>query len=229
MIMRYLFVIFISFLLSFPSVSQQLDCSSKHYNYLLYTPDSPIPDEGFPLIIFLHGRGETGRDLQLVKKHGLPSFLDDTLNFPFMVVSPQCPDGKAWKPRLLQRLLDEIEILYPVDTDRIYVTGLSMGGTGTWEFALSDPGRFAAIAPVCAMMKTRNACSLSSLPVWVFHGALDEVYDHSWSDNFVAALKGCDGMVTYTLYPDVDHFAWVPAYSDPELYKWFLQYSKRDE
>lgn len=219
------------FLLGFilQAMTQQLECKSNYYNYLLYLPGDMAADSDIPLLIFLHGKGERGDDLILVKKHGPPSFLDDRKEFPFMVVSPQCPEGEEWNSEKLKRLLDEIESRYPIDKNRIYLTGLSMGGTGVWKFALSHPGIFAALAPICGKLETTGACKLKDLPVWVFHGALDEVYSHTYSDGFVDALEKCGGNVKYTLYPDVDHFSWVPAYNDPALYKWFLKQHRSDE
>jgi predicted peptidase len=227
--MRFIFII--SFMLVFvlQAMAQQIEYRSSHYNYLLYLPEHSAPENGFPLLIFLHGRGETGDNLNLVKKHGPPSFLDDTMDFPFMVVSPQCPEGKEWKPKKLRRLLEEIKSRSTVDPNRIYLTGLSMGGTGVWRFALRYPEIFAAMAPICGKIETKKACSLKDLPVWVFHGALDKVYPHTYSDEFVEALEACGGDVQYTLYPEVDHFAWVPAYKDPDLFKWFLMQRKSHE
>lgn len=227
--MKYLVVLILSGFIASPIISQQSYHRGGVYNYLLYTPGEPPAGTGYPLLIFLHGSGERGEDPELLKTHGPPSFLDDTSGFPFMVVSPQCPSGKNWKARDLIRLLDEIEDLYAVDKDRIYITGLSSGGNATWNMAMKAPHRFAAIAPICGKINARRACKLRHLPVWVFHGALDNVHDHKHSDELVTALKACGGQVRYSLYPDVDHFAWVPAYRDAGLYKWFLQQRKSHE
>jgi len=213
-------------LLLFSSVltAQQLELTSvTHMKYLLYVPDMISPDKGFPLMLFLHGSGERGDDLELVKMHGPPSFLDDRTDFPFVVVSPQCPKNENWKPFVLLELLNEIALTVNVDTSRIYVTGLSSGGTGTWDLAMAAPEKIAAIAPICGRGDESRACTLEDTPVWVFHGAKDEIVPSSYSDDMVEALNDCDVYVKYTLYPDVDHFAWVPAYKNPQLYKWMLQ------
>ena len=212
-----------------PSCTNQSNQMSRSYNYLLYIPEGLVPDEGFPLLMFLHGSGERGDDLALVKAHGPPSFLDDTTDFPFMVVSPQCPAEEMWDSKILSSILDEVIAKNAVDINRIYVTGLSIGGQATWDLAMFEPYRLAAIVPICGEGKHTEACKLKHLPIWVFHGALDEYVPHTDSDEMVDALKDCGGNVKYTLYPEVDHFAWVPAYKDPELYKWLLRQVKTDD
>ena len=218
-------IIFI--LLLIPSsllMAQQIEMTSAiHMKYLLYVPDMESPENGFPLMLFLHGSGERGDDLELVKKHGPPSFLDHRSDFPFMVASPQCPEGKQWEPYKLIELLNELAGIANIDTSRVYVTGLSMGGHGTWDLAMFAPERFAAIAPVCGKGDVSRACILKDMPTWVFHGARDKVVPSSYSDEMVEALQDCGAYVKYSLYPDVDHFSWVPAYEDQELYEWLLQ------
>jgi len=217
------------FLLFLPTMlfAQQLEMkSSTHLKYLLYVPDIGAPENGFPVLLFLHGAGERGDDLELVKKHGPPSFLDDTSSFPFLVLSPQCPNDSEWESYSLLILLNEIALIANVDTSRFYVTGLSMGGDATWELAMEAPEKITAIAPICSEGDVSRACTLRDIPIWVFHGAEDDVVPSSKSDEMVKALQDCDAYVRYTLYPDVDHFSWVPAYKDPELYKWLLQQEK---
>src|SRR6185312_957721 len=120
-------------------------------NYLLYLPEGYSADstQRWPLILFLHGAGERGTNVWLVAKHGPPKIDTTMTNFPFIVVSPQCPDGKAWSDDVLLALLDQVEAKYRVDTHRVYLTGLSLGGFGTWSLGLHHPERFAAIAPIC--------------------------------------------------------------------------------
>jgi len=213
---------------SFTVIGQQTEMTSANrMKYLIYLPDIEAPVSGFPLMLFLHGSGERGDDLDLVKKHGPPSFLDDTTDFPFVVASPQCHEGQTWKPLLLIELLDELSAIAFVDTNRVYVTGLSMGGSGTWDLTMAAPERFAAIVPICGTGDTLRACTIKQVPVWVFHGAGDEIVSHSYSDDMVEALGLCGANVKYTLYPDVDHFAWVPAYNNPKLYEWLLQQERK--
>jgi predicted peptidase len=208
--------------------AQQTEHTIIHYtNYLLYIPDEK-PESGlYPLILFLHGSGERGDDLELVKKNGPPSFLDDTAGFPFVVVSPQCPGNERWDPYRLLALLDHVEEMIPINKERIYVTGLSMGGQGTWILAMADPDRFAAIAPVCGRGDIYGLEKIKHIPVWVFHGALDDVVPLSESEKMVNRLTELGADVKYTIYPDRNHDSWTPTYSNPELYDWFLEQKRQ--
>jgi predicted peptidase len=122
---------------------------------------------------FLHGAGEKGSNLEYVKRHGVARIVEEQPDFPFIAVSPQCPQGQYWSVPRLSTLLDEVESSYRVDPDRIYLTGISMGGFGTWRLAAAQPHRFAAIAPICGGGDPTDACNLKDLPVWAFHGARD--------------------------------------------------------
>jgi len=222
-------IIAFGLLIHFAASGNQVYVKSESYNFLIYVPSGASPEGGFPLLMFLHGSGERGDDPELVKKWGPPSFLDNTTDFPFLVVSPQCPAEELWDPKRLGAVLDEVEANNNVDINRIYITGLSIGGHASWDLAMDDPKRFAAVVPVCGMGDVSSACLLKELPAWVFHGALDQVIPHKHADQMVEALNKCGGNVRYTLYQGVDHFAWIPAYRDPELYEWLLQQKRTDD
>jgi predicted peptidase len=177
-------------------------------------------------MLFLHGAGERGEDLEKVKVHGPPKLIEQGKDFPFIVISPQCPEDQWWSITDLDVLLDEIIGEYKVDTDRIYVTGLSMGGFATWDLAIKYPNRFAAIAPVCGGGNSRLVSTLKELPVWVFHGAKDNVVPLKSSQEMVDALEKADGEVKFTIYPEATHDSWTETYNNPELYEWFLQKRK---
>ena len=146
-------------LTSLALMSQQSEMTSvTHMKYLFYLPDIQAPDGGFPLMMFLHGDGEKGDDLNLVKTHGPPSFIVDTTDFPFIVVSPQGSEGKDWNIYKLNELIAEIATVAFVDTIRIIVTGLSSGGTATWDLAMLSPGKFASIVPICGKCDPSKAC-----------------------------------------------------------------------
>ncbi|MCU0343733.1 MAG: alpha/beta hydrolase-fold protein [Ignavibacterium sp.] len=196
-------------------------------NYLLYLPkDYEDSNKQFPLVLFLHGMGERGTDIEKVKTHGIPKLISEGKEFPFIVVSPQCPDEYFWNDDVLIALLDEIEGNYRVDKNRIYVTGLSMGGHGTWTLALAQPNRFAAIAPVCGWSHPVEFCKLAHMPIWVFHGAKDFVVPLSLSEQIVEQLKACGATkVKFTIYPEATHDSWTETYNNEELYKWFLEQS----
>ncbi|MGA3145452.1 MAG: prolyl oligopeptidase family serine peptidase [Verrucomicrobiota bacterium] len=206
-------------------------------NYLLFLPTGYAAQTGkkWPLILFLHGAGERGSDVWLVAQHGPPKVAPQSTNFPFIVVSPQCPPDKIWSNDLLLALLDEVTTNYAVDTHRIYLTGLSMGGFGTWTLGLTFPERFAAIAPLCGggdsltpyLATGARKEALKTLPVWAFHGAKDPVVPPIESEHMVGLLKQLgDKDVKLTIYPDALHDCWTQTYANPELFEWFLKHSR---
>jgi predicted peptidase len=151
-------------------------------------------------------------------------------SFDFIIVSPQCPNDMWWpeKTDLLITLLDEIEAKYRVDTDRVYLTGLSMGGFGTWTLAAKYPNRFAAIAPICGGGERYSANRLKKVPVWAFHGAKDNTVPLARSQEMVDAIKKVGGDAKLTVYPEAEHDSWTETYNNPELYQWFLSHKISD-
>jgi predicted peptidase len=198
--------------------------------YLLFLPeDYGKNDKRFPMILFLHGGGESGMDLDKVKKHGPPKIVETKKDFPFVVVSPQSPKG-GWNVEALTALLDDVLARYRVDGDRVYLTGLSMGGGGTWSLAAAHPERFAAIVPICGASKQFSepdklkefAGKIKDLPTWVFHGAKDKTVPLARSETIVKALKEAGGEPKFTIYPEAGHDSWTETYNNPELYQWLL-------
>jgi predicted peptidase len=202
--------------------------SGASLRYLLYVPRSYTtePDRRWPLILFLHGAGEAGDDLELVKELGPPRLVEELAGFPFVLVSPQCPPDTWWRHHLetLGALLDEIEAHLRIDPARIYLTGASVGGYGTWMLAMRYPERFAAIVPVCGGGNPLHVHRLRDVPVWAFHGALDPIVPMNESEKMVSALRDAGGDVRYTVYPEVEHDAWTLAYAEPALYDWMLSH-----
>ncbi len=202
-------------------------------SYLLFLPKdyNSDPEKKFPMILFLHGAGERGDNLELVKAHGIPKIVEKNEDFPFIAVSPQCPADSWWTLELeaLEALLNDIINKYKVDIDRIYLTGLSMGGFATWSLAIRNPNTFAAIAPICGGGDPNKVCTIKDVPAWVFHGAKDELVPLQQSENMVKALKECGGNVQFTIYPEAGHDSWTVTYDNPELYEWFLKHSKSKE
>lgn len=192
--------------------------------YLLYVPELPTTSERLPLVLFLHGGGEGGTDIEKVKKNGLPKLIEAGKTFPFIVVSPQNPsETQFWDDQQLINLLDEIENELAVDPARIYLTGLSRGGYGAWRLAIQNPDRFAALAPICGSGAAPYAKKLKDVPTWVFHGAKDPVIPLEESQRMVDALKNAGGNVKFTVYPEAKHDAWSETYNNPQLYAWMLQ------
>lgn len=219
--------------------------------YVLFLPKDHGKDaqKRWPVILFLHGAGERGTNLDLVKKHGPPKNVEKDRDFPFVVVSPQCPPGKWWTSRsplrrrpaataaaasaapetwwpeqTLLAMLDEVIVKYAVDEDRVYMTGLSMGGFGSWTLAAEAPRRFAAVVPICGGGDTKMAAALKDLPVWAFHGGKDPVVPVKTSQDMVDAIEAAGGKkAKLTIFPDAGHDSWTAAYNDPQLYKWLLE------
>ncbi len=194
-------------------------------NYLLYLPKDYDQQESWPLVVFLHGAGERGDDLELVKKHGPPKLIDEGKDFPAIIVSPQCKRGGWWQNQLLEltALIDDIESKYKVDKSRVYLTGLSMGGFGSWALAAYTPDRFAAVIPICGGGERLAAMALAKTPVWVFHGAKDPVVPLERSESMVEALKRFKGNVQFTVYPDALHDSWTETYDNPDVWKWLFE------
>ncbi len=197
-------------------------------DYLAYVPQKYASQDKWPLILFLHGAGERGNDLEKVKIHGPPKLVENGKNLPFIVISPQCPKEKRWNVDSLSKLLTEVESKYKVDKSRIYLTGLSMGGYGSWALAAHSPHRFAAVAPICGGGdRTKVAQNIGSkVPVWVFHGAKDRVVKLSKSQEIVDAFKDLGIQVKFTIYPEANHDSWSATYDNPKLYEWFLKNTK---
>lgn len=192
----------------------------------------------WPLMLFLHGAGERGTDVQRVAIHGPMQLVKQGTNVPFIIVAPLCPTGEQWQNDSLLKLLDTVTATYAVDTDRIYLTGLSMGGYGTWNLGVSRPEKFAAIAPICGGGQLldvllsgygRPSNPLQALPVWAFHGAKDPVVPLEESERMVNALKRIGAKdVKLTVYPEADHNSWTLTYNNPEFYQWLLSHSLTD-
>ncbi|MEX0686077.1 MAG: prolyl oligopeptidase family serine peptidase [Balneolales bacterium] len=192
-------------------------------NYLISFPKQYTSEgDSYPLLLFLHGAGERGNDLEQIRVHGPQKVADSGTKFPFIIISPQVPEGGLWQEEVLLNLLDEIIQVHNVDKDRIYLTGLSMGGYGVWDLAMADPGRFAAVAPIAGGGNPVEVCRLKDTPVWVFHGDQDTIIPPFNSTEMVRILRECDGNVKLTIYPDTGHDSWTTTYDNPAFYEWLL-------
>lgn len=198
--------------------------------YLVHLPDDYDADPGrlWPLVLFLHGSGERGSDLDLAAVHGPPRLADDGHEFPFILVTPQCGESSQWVAEVstLSRLIDEVVSMLRVDPARISVTGLSMGGFGTWSLAVRYPDRFAAIAPICGGLWMQSAAPIRHLPVWAFHGDADDVVPISATEEITSELRSLDADVRFTRYAGVGHDSWTETYDNPELYDWLLSHRR---
>ena len=224
--MQLLFLCF--FLLTLTNAQQTAQKFIQETQYLLYLPEGYERDtiKRWPLMIFLHGSGESGLELEKVKAHGPPKLIEAGRRFPFIVVSPQAPPQTGWKSDVLKAMLDDLKKKFRVDRDRIYLTGLSMGGFGTWDLAEKYPDEFAAIAPICGGGDIEKVWKLRHMPVWCFHGAKDNVVPIASSQRMIDALKKFNPGIKFTVYPEAEHNSWEVTYNNDSLYDWFLSQKK---
>lgn len=219
----------------------------KTLPYRLLTPPKVEPGKTYPLVLFLHGAGERGTDNTKQMVHGVPQFAaaKTRAQYPCFLVAPQCPNGKRWvevdwsaashkQPKepsapmaLTLELLDNLVKHLPIDQQRLYVTGLSMGGYGTWDILARRPKMFAAGVPICGGGDEAQAKVLADIPLWAFHGAKDTVVRPERSRNMIAAIKKAGGEPRYTEYPAEAHASWNPAYRDPEMVRWLFDQKRK--
>jgi hypothetical protein len=206
------------------------------YEYLTYLPHNydRVPDTNWPVIIYLHGGSSRGNDLKRVKATGIPDRLERGKNIPFIVIAPQCPVDKRWETDdWFDILYAEIISRYRIDTNRIYLTGFSLGGSGTWYLAMKHPSTFAAIAPISARVLnlqyiSDNVSRLAGMPIWIFHGKDDEIVDVSEACQIARLLDQCDIKYSLSVFEGYRH--WQPAwevYGGDEIYSWFLQFKRQ--
>lgn len=196
------------------------------YDYCIYVPPEYDPEKPWPLILFLHGSGERGDDGLLQTEVGIGRAIrrDRTL-CPAIVVMPQCRAGGDWSgdmAKLAMSCVEQTRRAYSVDADRIYLTGLSLGGFGTWLIGANIPSYFAALAPICGFYDPKQAESLREVPIWVFHGDKDTAVPVEKSREMVAALRAVGANVQYTEYADGNHNVWDRTYSHREFWRWLL-------
>jgi predicted peptidase len=215
----------------------------KKLNYRVLLPGKFEKGKKYPLVLFLHGAGERGSDNKAQLVHGSDLFTkgQNRDKYPCFVIFPQCPAGKRWvevdwsdkKPhaspkepsepmRLVRLMLDQFMKDHPVDADRIYVMGLSMGGFGTWDFCQRYPDLVAAAAPICGGADDSSAEKIKHIPIWTFHGSADTAVWPQRSRSMVEALKKVKGNVKYTEYEKVGHNSWTRAFAEPELLPWLF-------
>ncbi len=224
-----------------PAAGQQIEMKFNSSDgaevpYLLYLPTDYLAevDKKFPLIFFLHGRGESNGPLSLVAKWGPPKFAARGDKLPHVILSPQCPTDDWWTSETQQKrlieLLDEVVKHHNIDESRIYLTGLSMGGFGSWKLAADHPDRFAAVVPICGSGDPADADKLKDIPIWVFHGDQDRAVPFEKSVEMVEAIKKAGGeSIRFTSLEFYGHNSWSTAYAAPELYRWLEEQSKKQD
>jgi predicted peptidase len=197
-------------------------------DYLIYYPQGYFKGDRWPLLIYLHGSGQRGHDLNQVLSWGLPLLIEKGLSLPIMVVSPQCRANRGWDSNLLLSLTDHLEQRFAIDRDRIYVCGESMGGYGTWALTAAAPDRFAAAVPICGGGKVENADRLTKLPIWSFHGGQDNVVPIAKNQKMVEAVRENGGDVRFTIFSDQGHGITEAVFSRGDLFTWLLAQQRRN-
>jgi hypothetical protein len=215
-----------------PKVFETERLTRKKIPYLLYLPKSYYTNQRqkLSLVVFLHGRGERGNDLNLLKRQALPKMIsEDNTEFPFILLIPQLPESEEeWYTKDLITLIEEIESEYPIEENSIHLTGISLGGNGTWKLATEFPDKFAAIVPISGWGDTSKICQLRDANIWAFHGLKDTLIPPERTTEIVDRLELCNSKVKLTLYPNAKHDAWTETYKNEEFMKWFLNQKKKE-
>lgn len=228
------------------SHEKYINATADTLNYRLLISDADTVSR-YPLVVFLHGAGERGSDNEAQLKWGVKNFADDQImkNYRPIVVVPQCPENMSWgnysydetlmleqKPTatkplaLVMELIDQLITDLPVDPNRIYITGLSMGGIGTFDAISLFPNKFAAAVPVCGAGDISKAQIISGIPLWIFQGALDPVVSPQYGRDMFETLTDLGARPGFTEYPETGHFVWIAAYSDPMMLNWLFRQRK---
>lgn len=222
---------------------------NEEFKYRLLKPAKIEAGKKYPLVVFLHGAGERGDDNRAQLKYfpelmGQPEYRE---KYPCFVVAPQCREGKRWvdvnwgdrksvtapkdsgeQMKVVMQILDECIQQHPVDTKQLYLTGLSMGGYGSWDWAIREPERFAAVVPICGGGDESKADRLVNVKIWAYHGDKDEAVPVERSRRMIEAIKKAGGNPKYTELAGVGHNSWTPAYTDPNgPVKWMFEQEKR--
>ncbi|MFC4727810.1 prolyl oligopeptidase family serine peptidase [Coralloluteibacterium thermophilus] len=229
-------------------VERSVEVAGATHRYRVFVPAAAAPR---PVVLFLHGSGERGDDNRAQLEVGLgPHVRAHAATFPAIVVFPQSPAGSSWRGTSAQVALAALEAAtaeFGGDRDRTYLTGISRGGYGTWEIALAEPDRFAAVVPVCGGLTppparpdlhvapvagdadpfAAAAARLRGTPAWLFHGGRDDLVPPEQSRRMAAALEAAGGEVRYTEFPDANHNSWAPAYATPDLWPWLFAQRRR--
>jgi poly(3-hydroxybutyrate) depolymerase len=214
-----------------PSYIEVIDARGYKALVLVPTNTAEAANGKLPTILFLHGIGESGNDLNVLRRNGFPRNLEGDQAFPFIFIMPQCPSSTEWyytnadNVTAMRMFLDDLIVRFPIDTNRIYITGLSMGGIGSWYFAIKMPTRFAALVPVSFRGDGWSPAPAVNVPVWAFHGAKDGVIPIDKAQVLVDQFSAIGGSIRFTVYPNGSHdgSTWTVTYNNPDVYDWMLR------
>jgi predicted peptidase len=209
--------------------AQSVSKAKGTYDYLLFLPkDYAKQTATYPLVIYLHGGSQKGNDLNKLKLYGLPHLVDQGTDYPFIIASPQCPDNKYWSTEnWFENLYRDLRAKYRVDTNRVYVTGISMGGFGAWQVAMDYPNTFAAVIPLCGGCNdSTQICRISHVPVWTFHGTADDQIPISETERLINRLEKCNGKAKFTRLNGEGHSIQY-LYENKAIFDWMLQQKRQ--
>lgn len=201
--------------------------TKSELNYALHIPKNTKGKK--PLIVFLHGSGERGSDIEKVKIHGPFKYLKSN-ELDSYVLAPQCPENEYWNAEVLYKLIQKIQKENNIDSDRIYLTGLSMGAWGAWNLAFAHPELFAALVPIAGFVDRvpmMENCKIKDIPTRIFHGLVDDVVDVNYSIAIYKKLKTCSRDIQLTIFDDANHDSWSRVYDNKEIYDWMMKQHKQ--
>tara|TARA_B110000467_G_scaffold38545_1_gene35161 strand:+ start:126 stop:830 length:705 start_codon:yes stop_codon:yes gene_type:complete len=219
-------------LLFISQIFSQGNVKNMELQKLVSFPEHYVKDSKnkWPLILFLHGIDERGKDINLIKLHGIPKVVESNKAFPFITLSPQCPLKFDWRDDIIQykviSILEDFIKDNNVDKNRVYITGLSMGGYGTWGIISKRPEIFAAAIPICGGGNPEKALRIKDLPIWAFHGEDDSVIPVQETISMVEEINKINGNIKFTKYPNTNHNSWTKTYNNKDIYNWLLLQSK---
>ena len=230
---RFVIMCFVTMLAFTAVIQAQAPLKPKaRYNYLLHLPkDYHKKTVPYPVIIYLHGSSHRGNDLNKLKGYGIPQLIEQGKEFNFIIASPQCPDGKSWgTDNWFDVLYDDLKTKYRIDPDRVYLTGISLGGQGTFVTGIDHADKLTALVPLCGWLNdddlNRLCTSLKTMPILTYHGTADNVISISETDRVVKALQDCKGNIEYKRLENEGHGIQF-LYERPEIYEWMLQWKRK--
>ena len=211
-------------------ITKTMSVKDEQRVYVVYVPREYSPQKQWPLIVSLHGMGERGDDGLLQTEVGIGRAIRRHADrFPCIIVMPQCPTKSLWTGAIddIETAIADTRAAYAIDPARIYLTGLSMGGFGTWIYGADHLDLFAALMPICGGGRVDDAAKLAGIPIWAFHGGDDKTVPPKKSQEMVEAIKKAGGDIKYTEFPGVGHNSWDAAYDNPRTMKWLLEQCKK--
>ena len=218
-----IFVLCLSFHFNYAQLSTVV--GKTEYPFWINIPEGDSLKQNAPLLIFLHGKSLSGTNLEKVKRYGVIRAIENGKKIPAIVVAPQLPSG-SWNPDLILNVLEYVKSNYSIDSSRVYVCGMSLGGYGTLHFAGKHADKITAAVAICGGAHPATAKQLRKTNWWIFHGAKDDVVLPEYSQQMADALHKARASVKFTLYPNANHNSWDPAFAEPELLQWlFLQHN----